>query len=166
MLHLYEQKSESRDELVRQARRAMLELVQSMRDGLCDHPKAEQLMQELAVGLGTVKGKKTYGYLPKRLKGLVDEIVDQMERLPVVSQCYDQWLLIQGKVDSYYHDKPRERLPLSKERSSADQKRRHPGSGAAGPDHLRGPGHCPAGRAGAVSKCALCVLDAAGGHPQ
>ena len=95
MLHLYEQKSESRDELVRQARRAM---------------------QELAAGLGTVKGKKSYGYLPKRLKGLVDEIVDQMERLPVVSQCYDQWLLLQGKVDGYYHDTPRERLPLSQEK--------------------------------------------------
>lgn len=116
MLHLYEQKLESRDELVRQARRAMLELVQSMRDGLCDHPEAEQLMQELAAGLGTVKGKKTYGYLPKRLKGLVDEIVDQMERLPVVSQCYDQWLLLQGKVDGYYHDKTRERKKLSQEK--------------------------------------------------
>ena len=116
ILHLYEQKSEYRDELVRQARRAMLELVQSMQDGLCDHPEAEQLMQELEAGLGTVKGKKTYGYLPKRLKGLVDEIVDQMERLPIVSQCYDQWLLLQGKVDGYYHDKPRERLPLSKEK--------------------------------------------------
>ena len=32
MLHLYEQKSESRDELVRQARRAMLELVRAMQD--------------------------------------------------------------------------------------------------------------------------------------
>ena len=32
--------------------------------------------EELAAQLGTVKGKKTYGYLPKRLKGLVDEIVD------------------------------------------------------------------------------------------
>lgn len=116
MLHLYEQKSESRDELVRQARRAMLELVQAMQAGLCDHPEAEQLMQELAAGLGTVKGKKTYGYLPKRLKQLVDEIVDQMERLPVVRQCYDQWLLLQGKVDGYYHAKPRERLPLSKEK--------------------------------------------------
>ena len=116
MLHLYEQKSESRDELVRQARRAMLELVQAMRDGLCDHPEAERLMQELAAGLGTVKGKKTYGYLPKQLKGLVDEIVDQMERLPIVRQCYDQWLLLQGKVDGYYHDKTRERLPLSKEK--------------------------------------------------
>jgi len=116
MLHLYEQKSASRDELVRQARRAMLELVQAMQGGLCDHPEAERLMQELAVQLGTVKGKKSYGYLPKRLKGLVDEIVDQMERLPIVRQCYDQWLLLQGKVDGYYHDKPRERLPLSKEK--------------------------------------------------
>lgn len=116
MLHLYEQKSASRDELVRQARRAMLELVRAMRDGLCDHPEAEQLMQELAMQMGTVKGKKSYGYLPKRLKGLVDEIVDQMERLPVVRQCYDQWLLLQGKVNGYYHDRPRERLPLSKEK--------------------------------------------------
>ena len=116
MLHLYEQKSASRDELVRQARRAMLELVQAMRDGLCDHPEAEQLMQELAVQLGTVKGKKTYGYLPKRLKQMVDEIVDQMERLPVVSQCYDQWLILQGKVDGYYHDKTRERKKLSQEK--------------------------------------------------
>ena len=60
MLHLYEQKSESRDELVRQARRAMLELVQTMRDGVCNHPDAEQLMLELAAQLETVKGKKRY----------------------------------------------------------------------------------------------------------
>jgi hypothetical protein len=106
MLHLYEQKSESRDELVRQARRAMLELVRAMQDGVCDHPDAERLMLELAAQLGTVKGKKSYGYLPKRLKQLVDEIVDEMERLPAVSKCYDHWLMLQGKVDSYYHDKP------------------------------------------------------------
>ena len=116
MLHLYEQKSESRDELVRQARRAMLELVRAMQDGICDHPDAEQLMLELAAQLGAVKGKKSYGYLPKRLKQMVDEIVDEMERLPVVSKCYDQWLRIQGKVDSYYHDKPQKRIPLSRQK--------------------------------------------------
>ena len=115
MLHLYEQKSESRDELVREARRALLELVQTMRDSMCDHPDAEQLMLELAAQLGTVKGKKSYGYLPKRLKQMVDEIVDEMERLPVVSKCYDHWLMLQGKVDSYYHDKPQERIPLSRQ---------------------------------------------------
>ena len=116
MLHLYEQKSESRDELVRESRRAMLELVRAMQDGACDHPNAEQLMLELAAQLGTVKGKKSYGYLPKRLKNLVAEIVDEMERLPAVSKCYDHWLMLQGKVDSYYHDKPQERVPLSKQK--------------------------------------------------
>ena len=116
MLHLYEQKSESRDELVRQARRAMLELVQTMQDSMCDHPDAERLMLELAAQLETVKGKKSYGYLPKRLKQLVDEIVDEMERLPVVSKCYDHWLRLQGKVDSYYHDKPQERILLSQQK--------------------------------------------------
>ena len=116
MLHLYEQKSESRDELVRQARRAMMELVQTMRDSMCDHPDAERLVLELAAQLGTVKGKKSYGYLPKRLKNLVDEIVDEMERLPAVSKCYDQWLLLQGKVAAYYHDKPQERIPLSQQK--------------------------------------------------
>ena len=116
MLHLYEQKSESRDEVVREARRAMLELVQTMRDSMCDHPEAERLVLELATQLGTVKGKKSYGYLPKRLKKLVDEIVDEMERLPGVSKCYDQWLMLQGEVDSYYHDKPWEHVPLSKQK--------------------------------------------------
>ena len=116
MLHLYEQKSDSRDELVRKTRRAMLELVRAMQDGVCDHPDAEQLMLELAAQLGAVKGKKSYGYLPKRLKQLVDEIVDEMERLPVVSKCYDQWLMLQGKVDSYYHDKTQARIPLSQQK--------------------------------------------------
>lgn len=116
MLHLYEQKSDSRDELVREARRTMLELVQTMGDSMCDHPDAERLMLELAAQLGAVKGKKSYGYLPKRLKNLVDEIVDEMERLPAVSKCYEKWMMLQGKVDSYYHDKSRERVPLSKQK--------------------------------------------------
>lgn len=90
-----------------------------MRDSevsMCDRPDAERLMLELAAQLETVKGKKSYGYLPKRLKKLVDEIVDEMERLPGVSRCYDQWLLLQGKVAAYYHDKPQERIPLSQQK--------------------------------------------------
>ncbi len=110
---LYEQKSESRDELVREARQELLKLASIMRDGICDHPEAEQLMRELAGQLSSVKGKKSYGYLPKKQKELVDRIVDQMERLPVVSQCYDRWLELQGKVDSYYHDKSQVRISLS-----------------------------------------------------
>ncbi len=113
MVQLYEQKSESRDELVRQARGALLELTHQMRDGICNHPEAENLFTELAQKLETVSGKKSYGYLPKPIKKLVDEIVDQMERVPVVRSCYERWLELQGQVDGYYKDESQTRLPLS-----------------------------------------------------
>ena len=116
MLHLYEQKSVSRDELVRDARKAMLEMVRSMKEGICNHPDAERLMLELALQLETVKGKKSYGYLPKPQKKLVDRIVDEMERLPSVRKCYEQWQILQGKVDAYYHDKELKRVPLSQQK--------------------------------------------------
>ena len=38
MLHTYEQKSQSRDELVAEARRAMLELADEMKRGICEQP--------------------------------------------------------------------------------------------------------------------------------
>ena len=116
MLHNYEQKSQSRDELVREARRAMAHLTREMASGICDCPAAEVLVQRLVVQLETVKGKKSYGYLPKPLKKTVDEIVDELEKLPVVKQCYEQWLVLQNQVDSYYHDKPREKKKLSQEK--------------------------------------------------
>ena len=116
MLHVYEQKSASRDELVRQARQAMLELTREMGRGLCDHPEAEELLLELARWLETVKGKNQYSYLPKPLKVLADAIVDQMERLPTVAKCYDKWLELQGQVQSYYTGEVVRRLPLSKQK--------------------------------------------------
>ena len=116
MLHTYEQKSQSRDELVREARRAIRKLTQEMARSICNHPEVEELMQTLSAQLKTVKGKKSYGYLPKSVKKTVDEVVDRLEELPVVKQCYDQWCVLQSEVDSYYHDKPREKKKLSQEK--------------------------------------------------
>ena len=76
LLYVYEQKSKSRDELVSEARKAMLELAKAMREMTCIHPEAEQMIWNLSRQLGQVGGKKTYGYLPKPMKKLVDEIVD------------------------------------------------------------------------------------------
>ena len=116
MLHTYEQKSQSRDELVREARRAIRQLTQEMAQSICTAPEIEQKMEQLAGQLETVKGKKSYGYLPKSVKKTVDEVVDKLEELPVVRVCYDQWCRLQGEVESYYHDKPRERKKLSQEK--------------------------------------------------
>ena len=116
LLHVYEQKSESRDELVREARDALLELTRQVQTGICNHPEVEGLMQQLSQALGSVTGKKSYGYLPKPIKKIADEIVDQMERLPVVSDCYDRWLELQDQVDSFYGGNERKCLPLSQQK--------------------------------------------------
>ena len=116
MLHTYEQKSQSRDELVREARRAIRQFTQEMTRSICTAPEIEQKMEQLAGQLETVKGKKSYSYLPKSVKKTVDEVVDKLEELPVVRACYDQWCRLQGEVESYYHDKPRERKKLSQEK--------------------------------------------------
>ena len=116
MLHTYEQKSQSRDELVREARSAIRRLTREMAQSICSAPEIGQKMEQLATQLETVKGKKSYGYLPKPVKKTVDEIVDKLEELPVVRACYDQWCVLQSEVDSYYHDKPREKKKLSQEK--------------------------------------------------
>lgn len=116
MLHIYEQKSQSRDELVAEARRAMLELAGEMKRDVCEHPEAEALLLTLSRELKNVKGKKQYGYLPKRVKKLVDEVVDQMTRLSSVEKCYVKWQTCQQEVNEFYSDKPMERVPLSQQK--------------------------------------------------
>ena len=116
MLHTYEQKSQSRDELVRETRRAIRRLTREMAQSICSAPEIGQKMEQLATQLETVKGKRSYGYLPKSVKKTVDEVVDKLEELPVVRECYEQWCILQNEVDSYYHDKPREKKKLSQEK--------------------------------------------------
>ena len=112
LLHVYEQKNKSRDELVVEARKAMLELAKAMREMTCIHPEAEQMIWDLSRQLGQVGGKKTYGYLPKPMKKLVDEIVDQMARLPTVDACYQTWWELQCQVEDYYSEGKRRLRPL------------------------------------------------------
>ena len=116
LLHLYKEKSTSRDELVQQTRKAMLELTQRMRDGLCICPTAEQKLWELSQKLNGVQGKKVYGYLPKPLKQLTDEVVDAMTKLPTVNECYQKWWELQCRLNDYYSEQQRQRPPLSQQK--------------------------------------------------
>lgn len=74
------------------------------------------MMLDLAQQLGDMKGKKSYGYLPKGLKKQVDEIVDQMERLPIVNECYQKWWELQCRVSDFYLERERQRPPLSQQK--------------------------------------------------
>ena len=116
LLHVYEQKSVSRDELVRETRKVMLELSRQMRETVCEHTQAEQMIWKLSRQLGEVKGKKSYGYLPRPMKRQVDEIVDQLEQIPVINECYQKWWEFQCQVNEFYSGKKQQRPPLSKQK--------------------------------------------------
>ena len=116
MLHTYEQKSSSRDNLVRKARAEMKSLVREMQQAIGNHPEVESLMMTLASQLETVKGKKTYGYLPKDVKITVDEIVNQMELFPAIDNCYQTWWKLQCQIEDFYSEKEHQRPPLSEQK--------------------------------------------------
>ena len=116
MTQLYEQKSSTRNELVQEARHALLELSRELKNKIADAPEIETKMQELAQTMETVEGKHKYGYLKKPVKRQVDEIVDALEDFPTVRECYDRWLELQEQVDSYYKDDKRPRLKLSEQK--------------------------------------------------
>ena len=116
LLHAYEQKSVSRGELVRETRKVMLELSRQMRETVCEHTQAERMIWKLSRQLGEVKGKKSYGYLPRPMKRQVDEIVDQLERIPVVNEYYQKWWELQCQVNAFYSGKKQPRPPLSKQK--------------------------------------------------
>ena len=101
MLHLYQQKSISRDALVKQARKDIRRLAQRIEIEPACAENINQLMVQLAERLSKLSGKKQYGYLPKGTKKLVDQIVDELAAQPSVKACYDTWWQYKQNIDGY-----------------------------------------------------------------
>ena len=115
LLNLYQEKDMSYKEVAQAARDAMRELVSEMRESICDALEIEQQLVMLSESLASAKGKKQYQYLKKDVKEQVDAIVDALAELPQVAECYEQWNRCKDALDNYYHDRERERKPLSKQ---------------------------------------------------
>ena len=76
----------------------------------------QQKLLELANELASVSGKKQYGYLRKPLKDKVDEIVDELEKLPEVAAYYAAWNGLRDTLEGYYKSTPRQHNPLSQQK--------------------------------------------------
>lgn len=116
LLHVYEQKTRYRDTLQREAADRMEELIRQMRTGAVDDPRLERLIAALAARLNAVGGKKVYGYLPPRIKEIVDEIVDELSRDARVAAAYDLWQQMREKSCRVYGGSMPERVPLSRQK--------------------------------------------------
>ena len=116
LLHVYEQKTEYRDALGRDAERTMAELIAQMETGQIQNENLERLVLELAQRLHNTQGKKVYGYLPPKTKVLVDAIVDELAKDERVAAAYDLWNQMREEVCHTYSEQLPERLPLSKQK--------------------------------------------------
>ena len=115
-MHIYQQKDTARQELQAQTRRAMVECIVQLEHGVVDNPRLEQLTEELAERLLTIKGRKVYGYLPPRVKAIVDAIVEELAKDERVSAAYETWQTLYEQVCLDYDQRPPKRLPLSQQK--------------------------------------------------
>ena len=115
-MHIYQQKDTARQELQAQTRKAMVECIAQLGSGAVENPRLEQLTEELAERLLTIKGRKVYGYLPPRIKAIVDAIVEELAKDERVSAAYETWQTLYEQVCLDYDQRPRKRLPLSQQK--------------------------------------------------
>ena len=116
MHELYVKKDLAYRQLVTRARTAMAEYIGRMEKADTADPVLTHKLEELAHALGSVTGKKQYGYLPKQVKAMVDSVVDELAKQPDVEKCYGVWNELRDELERYYKDRPRGHRPLSQQK--------------------------------------------------
>lgn len=113
LLCLYEKQTEYRDALRTESRVRVGELIAKLQTEPYDNPKAEELLYQLAKRLSKTKGKKVYGYLKADVKGIVDRIVDELEKDERIKGLYELWYEQTESIRRTYTEHMEPRLPLS-----------------------------------------------------
>lgn len=115
-LHIYEKKDHQRSILQQEAEEQMASLIGQMSTGTLQNGKLELLVTDLAQRLREVSGKKVYGYLPPRVKRIVDEIVDELAKDKRVSSAYSLWQDLREQLCIDYNQTPPQHIPLSQQK--------------------------------------------------
>ena len=114
--NLYIRKDIAYKDVTEAAREVMHDLVDRM-ESVSEPPASiQEKLLELATELRTVSGKKQYAYLKKPLKDKVDEIMDELEKLPEVAAYYAVWNGLRDTLEGYYKNRPRQHNPLSQQK--------------------------------------------------
>lgn len=109
---LFKQQTEYREEL----KDSFDELLEEVLDD-CNYifdpsPQLFNLILELRKQLDNCKGKKVYGYLPKKAKNIVNEILKELMKDENLSALYDKWNEINNEKLSLYYDNKNKTIPI------------------------------------------------------
>ena len=109
----YKKQTQARDDLKAQFRVRIAEINRKIQSGsFAVSADLVQKLEELAVALDKHKGKKVYGYLSKKNKDMVDEIVKIVAEDEKISELYDLWYKLQCENYRNYTDQMPEKIPL------------------------------------------------------
>ncbi len=75
-------------------------------------PQLFNLILELRTQLDNCNGKKIYGYLPKRIKDTVNNILTELMKDKNLSELYAKWNEINNQKLSLYHDNKNKFIPI------------------------------------------------------
>lgn len=75
-----------------------------------ENQSLNDLMIDLSKELKTYQGKKTYGYLPKRLKSKVNRIMVEVEKMPEVKELLEKWRELIHLQHSIYSSDPQKEI--------------------------------------------------------
>lgn len=116
MLSIYERQTRHRDDLRRESKSLLDEIVKEINAGNYTNAGLEEKMRQLAGRLSRTKGKKQYGYLKRDVKNLVDSIVDDIASDGHVAELYDLWYRQREDIIRIYTENIPDRVPLSQNR--------------------------------------------------
>ncbi|MFI3228464.1 MAG: MobP3 family relaxase [Clostridia bacterium] len=116
LIPIYEQKTERRDALKNEAEKAIENIKKIAQTSDFDSLNIYNLLIALSKKLEETEGKKQYGYLKPNVKNIVNEIVDEIEKLPEVKEAYTLWQEIQDEIYHSYSDQQVPRVLLSEQK--------------------------------------------------
>lgn len=82
-----------------------------------EYGEISRKLLELSKALQSVKGKKSYGYLNKSLKCLVDSIITEMEQIPEIREAYHAWWMWQNEIYKMYSSGEKDIPPLATQKA-------------------------------------------------
>jgi len=112
LLSEYKAQTKNRDELKLTTKCVASEIVREINSGTYSNHELQLQFVALAEKLVKTKGKLQYGYLNKSIKGIIDSIVDMLERNDRISALYDLWYENRYAILKTYTDEIPEKVPL------------------------------------------------------
>ena len=109
---VYRAQTQYRNEL-RQMARDYVQQLRNLPQAAAEFAGLVPLLMEIKHRLPQ-KGKLKYGYMPRDVKNLVDEVVDRIEKSPKIAELYDLWYRQKCAIIQTYTNNLPQKEPLSK----------------------------------------------------